>query len=66
MSNYPEFFNVRKLMLILAVSPFAFLSVVILTEFSTHVFVQQKTADASCASTSLTKSATNIQASECR
>ncbi|MCP6760283.1 MAG: hypothetical protein NHB32_16415 [Fischerella sp. CENA71] len=66
MLEYPEFFKLRKLAITLAVGPFAFLLLVILTDFSAHLFVTQQTADARCANAYLHENPTKLQAGECR
>ncbi|MGJ5674352.1 MAG: hypothetical protein ACR9NN_12180 [Nostochopsis sp.] len=66
MLEYPEFFNLRKLAMTLAIGPFAFLLLVILTDLSAHLFVSQQTADARCANTYSQENPTKLQASECR
>ncbi|MCX7593632.1 MAG: hypothetical protein N2235_07710 [Fischerella sp.] len=66
MLKYPEFFDLRKLAITLAVGPFAFLMLVILIDLSAHLFVTQQTADARCANAYPQKNPTKLQVSECR
>ncbi|PMB51013.1 hypothetical protein CEN40_00305 [Fischerella thermalis CCMEE 5205] len=66
MLEYPEFFNLRKLVITLAIGPFAFLLLIILTDLSTHLFVTQQTADARCTNAYSQENPTKLQASECR
>lgn len=61
MLKYPEFFDVRKLAITLAVGPFAFLLLVIIADLSARMFVTQQTANA-C----LQETPTKPQASACR
>ncbi|RAM48847.1 MAG: hypothetical protein C6Y22_25590 [Hapalosiphonaceae cyanobacterium JJU2] len=66
MPQYPEFFNLRKLAITLAVGPFGFLLLVVLTDLSTHMFVTQQTADARCANAYPQENPIKLQARECR
>ncbi|MFB2767807.1 hypothetical protein ACE1AT_00575 [Pelatocladus sp. BLCC-F211] len=66
MLEYPEFFNLRKLTISLAIGPFAFLVLVILTDLSAHLFMTQQTADALCANAYPQDHLAKLQASECR
>ncbi len=66
MLEYREFFNLRKLAMTLAISPFAFLLLVILTDLSAHLFVTQQTADALCANPCPQGHLARHQAGECR
>ncbi|MBD2433222.1 hypothetical protein CEN49_10025 [Fischerella thermalis CCMEE 5273] len=66
MLKYPEFFDLRKLAITLAIGPFAFLLLVVLTDLSAHLFVTQQTADARCTNAYSQENPTKLQASECR
>jgi hypothetical protein len=66
MLKYPEFFDLRKLAVTLAVSPFAFLLLVILSDLSAHWFMTQQTADALCVNGCPQDHAIKLQAGECR
>lgn len=61
MLKYPEFFDVRKLAITLAIGPFAFLLLVIIADLSARMFVTQQTANA-C----LQANPTKVQANACR
>ncbi|BAZ70641.1 MAG: hypothetical protein KME28_03140 [Pelatocladus maniniholoensis HA4357-MV3] len=65
MLEYPEFFNLRKLAITLAVGPFGFLLLVVLTDLSAHLFMTQQTADALCAN-ACPDHPTKLHTCECR